>query len=128
MTLLLGHHLPQCHRQLVFHSKNGVLPSHQPQTLAIPGGFPANYMPWAARSQLQHPYKIPKAIGMPIQPQLNTCQGPVPDAFLPGGQPNFFTEPAYPLPWPAVGGQNNFNQAAFGTGFQVQPNPPSNFF
>ncbi|KAG6738040.1 hypothetical protein POTOM_059579 [Populus tomentosa] len=59
-------------------------PSHQPEPLAIPGGFPANNMPWAARSQLQHPYQIPKAI---------------------------------------VGGQNYFNQAAFGTGFQVQPNP-----
>ncbi|XP_011039765.1 PREDICTED: H/ACA ribonucleoprotein complex non-core subunit NAF1 [Populus euphratica] len=98
-------------------------PPHQPVTLAIPGGFPANNMPWAARSQLQHPYHIPKAIGMPIQPQFNPCQGPLPNAFFPGGHPNFFAGPTYPPSWPAVGGQNYFNQAAFGTGFQVQPNP-----
>jgi H/ACA ribonucleoprotein complex non-core subunit NAF1 len=98
-------------------------PSHQPETLAIPGGFPANNMPWAARSQLQHPYQIPRAIGMPIQQQFNPCKGPLPNAFFPGGHPNFFAGPTYPPPWPAVGGQNYFNQAAFGTGFQVQPNP-----
>nr|TKR86020.1 hypothetical protein D5086_0000241750 [Populus alba] len=79
-------------------------PSHQPEPLAIPGGFPANNMPWAARSQLQHPYQIPKAIGMPMQPQFNPCQGPLPNAFFPGGHPNFFAGPTHPLSWPAVGG------------------------
>ncbi|CAK7349897.1 unnamed protein product [Dovyalis caffra] len=109
----------------VFAPSNGVwqnvVPSQQPQTLAIPGGFPTNNMPWPAQSQLQHPYQMP----MPFQQQFNPGQGPFPNALLPGGQPNFFAGPAYPQPWPAIGGQNYFNQAAFGKGFQFQLNPPS---
>ncbi|KAJ6693333.1 hypothetical protein OIU85_004131 [Salix viminalis] len=38
---------------------------------------------------------------------------------------NFFAGPAYPPPpWPVLGG-NYFNPAAFGSGFQVQFNPPA---
>ncbi|KAJ6383421.1 hypothetical protein OIU78_026829 [Salix suchowensis] len=113
----------------VYAPSNGVwpnmLPSQQPQTLAIPGGFRANNMPWPVQSQLQHPCQIPMATGMPIQQQFNPGQGSFPNALLPGGQPNFFAGPAYPPPpWPVLGG-NYFNPAAFRSGFQVQFNPPA---
>uniref|UniRef100_A0A6N2M2D0 H/ACA ribonucleoprotein complex non-core subunit NAF1 n=1 Tax=Salix viminalis TaxID=40686 RepID=A0A6N2M2D0_SALVM len=81
----------------VYAPSNGVwpnmLPSQQPQTLAIPGGFRANNMPWPVQSQLQHPCQIPMATGMPIQQQFNPGQGSFPNALLPGGQPNFFAGP-----------------------------------
>jgi H/ACA ribonucleoprotein complex non-core subunit NAF1 len=112
----------------VYAPSNGVwtsmVPSQQPQALAIRGGFPSNNMPWPVQSQLQHPYQIPMANGMPIQQQFNPGQRSLPNALFAGGQPNFFAGPAYPPPWPVVGG-HYFNQAAFGTGFQVQPNPPA---
>ena len=113
----------------VYAPSNGawpnMLPSQQPQTLAIPGGFRGNNMPWPVQSQLQHPCQIPMATGMPIQQQFNPGQGSLPNALLPGGQPNFFAGPAYPPPpWSVLGG-NYFNQAAFGSGFQVQFNPPA---
>ncbi|KAG6738943.1 hypothetical protein POTOM_058570 [Populus tomentosa] len=73
--------------------------SHQPEPLAIPGGFPANNMPWAARSQLQHPYQIPKAIGFQVQPNpqaMNTIEQGMMSRGLPLEQNCSFQSPAIP--------------------------------
>lgn len=109
----------------VFLPSNGVwangLPAQQPQSAVIPGGFPANNMPWPAQNQLQHPYQMPMPNGMPIQQQFNPSQGSLPHAALPIGTPNLFAGPTF-SPWPVME-QNYSNQTTFGMGFQVQRSP-----
>ncbi|KAF2323951.1 hypothetical protein GH714_004414 [Hevea brasiliensis] len=101
----------------VFPSTDGVwvngLPCSQSQNAVIPGGITANNISWPGQNQLLHPCQ------MPFQQQFNPSQGSLPNGLLPGGQINLS---AGPLHWP---GQNSFNLAAFGMGFQIQPARPT---
>ncbi|KDP24180.1 hypothetical protein JCGZ_25837 [Jatropha curcas] len=103
----------------VFQPSNGIwvngLPPQHPQNGVVPGGFPTNNIPWPAQNQLPHQ--------MPFQQQFNPNQSPIPTGMLSGAQMNLF---AGPSPWPPVLGQNCFNQATFGMGFQGQPAPNLN--
>ncbi|XP_015574017.1 H/ACA ribonucleoprotein complex non-core subunit NAF1 isoform X2 [Ricinus communis] len=109
----------------LFQPSNGAwisgLASQQPQNAVIPGGFPANNMSWAAQNQFHPPSRMPITNGMPFQQQFIPSQGSLSNGVPPGGQMSFF---AGPSPWPAVIGQNCFNQAPFEMGFQVQPTQP----
>ncbi|KAJ9171003.1 hypothetical protein P3X46_019058 [Hevea brasiliensis] len=104
----------------VFRPSDGVwvngLPSQQSQNAVIPVGFPANNVSWPAQNQQLHPCQ------MPFLQQFNPSQGSLPSGVVPGGQMNIY---AGPSPWPGVIGENCFNGAAFGMGFQVQPAHPT---
>jgi H/ACA ribonucleoprotein complex non-core subunit NAF1 len=99
-------------------------------------GFPPNNAAWRPQSNQQNPYQlppIPNQMGMQIpfmamqnqnqmmfQPQFNGGQMPMPGG--PGGL-NFFPGQAS-APWPAMVGQNCFNQQfGMGRGIQQQPLP-----